>query len=172
MTLEVVIDTNILFSALIKSGKIRRLILTRGILKLHIPEELAQELHNHTEKLKKYLDLETTEIHKLIDEFIREVATTHRKEEYKHTLQRARKLVERSDPTDAPFVALAIHLGIPLWTGDHRLIELSVKQNFKDYIALDTKALEMLIEGVEWKRIEEYLKERYGQDINTKGQEY
>ena len=49
MTLEIVADTNIVFSALIKSGKIKRLIPTRGNPKLHIPEELAQELHNHEE---------------------------------------------------------------------------------------------------------------------------
>ena len=63
MTLEIVADTNIVFSALIKSGKVRRLIPTRGNPKLHIPEELAQELHNHEEKLRKYLDLETTKIY-------------------------------------------------------------------------------------------------------------
>ena len=159
MTLETVADTNILFSALIKSGRIRRLILTRGILKLHIPEELAQELHGHAEKLGKYLDLETTEIHRLIDEFIREVATTHRREEYKHTLQKARKLVERVDPADTPFVALAMHLNIPLWTGDKALIRLGLETG--EYIAVDTEGVELLLRGELLGSILERMKEKY-----------
>ncbi len=106
-----------------------------------------------------YRDPETTEIHRLIDEFIREVATRHRREEYKHTLQKARKLVERVDPADTPFVALAMHLNIPLWTGDKALIRLGLETG--EYIAVDTEGVELLLRGELLGSILERMKEKY-----------
>ena len=66
--------------------------------KLHIPEELAQELHNHEEKLRKYLDLETTKIHGLIDEFLAEVAKTHDKEKVPTRAQKSKETRRKSRP--------------------------------------------------------------------------
>jgi len=162
LKLDLVADTNIIFSALIKSGKIRKIILTQGTIKLHIPEELQEELHNHTKKLKRYLNLPEEGIHDLINEFIKEVAKPHKKDEYKNLLPEAEKLIRKVDPTDAPFVALAMHLEMPLWTGDKGVLRLSARTKFKHYVALDTYAVEMLLEGKSWNEVEKYLEEKYG----------
>ncbi len=170
--LQFVANTNIVFSAIIKRGKIREIILLRGNIKLHIPEEMREELHRHIPKMQKYLNLTKAELQKLIDEYLNEVATLHNKKEYKHKIREAKKLLGNIDPTDAPFVALAMHLRVPLWTGDRRLLELAVETGFKYYRAVDTRGVEMLLEGRSWSQVEEYLRRKYGRgewDINTKG---
>ena len=43
-----------------------------------------------------------------------------------------------------PFIALALKLSIPIWTGDKKVIEFGLKT--ENYAALDIKAVEDLIE--------------------------
>ena len=169
MSVDLVADTNIVFSALVKRGKIRRIILEEELLKLHIPEELAGEIHRHADKLTSYLSLSINDIHKLIDGFIEEATITHRREEYRHMLEKALSLVDKVDPTDAPFVALAMHLEIPLWTGDHGLLKLSAQTGFKHFVAVDTEGVEMLLNGVGLEEALGRMKEKYGQDKKTGG---
>jgi len=69
------------------------------------------------------------------------------------------------DPKDTPFVALAMHLGMPLWTGDRVLIRLAVETGFRYYKAVDTRGVEMLLEGKTWEEVEEYLGREYGARI-------
>ena len=166
--LDLVADTNIVFSAIITRGKIREIILLRGGVRLHIPEEMREELYRHVPKMQKYLSLDEEQLHGLIDEFLREVTEPHSKEEYKHKLQEARRLISKVDPTDAPFIALAMYLKIPLWTGDRRLFEHAVETRFKHYKAVDTRGVEMLLEGRSWREVEKYLRERYGEASDKK----
>jgi len=56
-----------------------------------------------------------------------------------------------------------MHLHVLLWTGDRRLLELAVITKFKHYKAVDTRGVEMLLEGRSWREVEEYLRERYGE---------
>ena len=163
--IELVADTNITFSALIKRGRIREIILLRGNLKLHAPAELREELYRHTPKLQRYLDLTREEIREMIDRFLEETTTLHRKEEYKGRLPRALEIVRDVDPADAPFVALAMHLGVPLWTGDKRLIRLAVETGFSHFTAIDTEGVEMLLEGALLEEARERMKRKYGAKI-------
>lgn len=54
------------------------------------------------------------------------------------------------DFDDYPFIALAMKLGIPIWTNDKQMIIYGLKM--RKYIALDTKAVEELVRG---KQLEE-----------------
>jgi len=67
------------------------------------------------------------------------------------------------DPDDWPFIALAMYLKVPLWTGDKSVLTFSVRTKFKHYMALDTRAVEILLEGKSWDKIKKYLKEKYGE---------
>ncbi len=162
--IELVADTNIIYSALLKRGKIRSLILLRGNIRLHTPAELREELYKHTPKLQRYLELTKEEVQSLIDNLIEGTTTLHNKNEYRELIPRAREIVEKVDPEDTPFVALAMYLGIPLWTGDKELIRLAVRTKFKHFKALDTRGVEMLLEGKPWSEVEEYLRREYGRE--------
>ena len=55
--LDLVADTNIIFSALLKKGKIRKIVLLGEGIKLHAPQELYEELHRLAPKLQRYIRL-------------------------------------------------------------------------------------------------------------------
>ena len=162
--IELVADTNITFSALLKRGRIRKIILLRGNLKLHAPAELRDELYRHTPKLQRYLELTREEMRRIIDQFLEETTTLHRKEEYARHLPRALEIVKNVDPADAPFVALAMHLGVPLWTGDKGLLELAVETGFRYFTAIDTEGVEMLLEGASLEEVRERMKRKHGRE--------
>ena len=74
-------------------------------------------------------------------------------------------MLKETDPEDTPFVALAIHLGVPLWTGDRRLLRLSIETGFKYFTAIDTEGVEMLLEGATLEEVRERMKRKYGAQI-------
>ena len=159
---DLVADTNIIFSALLKRGKIRRIILLSEGIKLHAPKELHEELHRLAPKLQRYLRLSQEELHKAIDTFVSETIELHEKEEYQEALTPAEQLLAEVDPSDTPFVALAMFLGIPLWTGDKGVLELAAGTGFKHFVAVDTEGVEMLLEGRSLEMVKERMREKYG----------
>jgi len=59
--------------------------------------------------------------------------------------------VEDLDPDDWPFVALAMYLDMPLWTGDKGLIRLAVVAGFRYFRGVIARGVEMLLEGKTWR---------------------
>ena len=138
------VDTNIVFSAIVKPGRVRE-ILFKAPLKLYAPEELVEELDELEPRILRYTRLSREEA--LI---VKEVITTSileivPREEYISTARKIYPLLEKVDPKDTPFVALANHLDIPLWTGDKALIRLGLETG--EYTAVDTEGVEMLLRG-------------------------
>ena len=122
--MKIVVDTNIIFSGLLSpKGTISDLLLnSSGILDFYAPTYLLDELDNHKNKLlnitgysEKELDFLQLNLFKKIDfidlESIRE-----------STWKKAIDLTTNVDEFDAPFIALALELSSPLWTGDKKLI--------------------------------------------------
>ena len=62
-------------------------------------------------------------------------------------------MASKFDVDDAPFIALAMQLNVPIWSNDKKLITHGLKT--REYVALDTKAVEELLLG---KPLEEVLK--------------
>ncbi len=155
-----VADTNIVFSAIIKPGKIRELLFDDK-LKLYGPEELSLELEELQEKIQKYTNLTPEEIEYIKRIILTRIITVIPRKKYAKNVQRALKILSDTDPSDAPFIALAMHLNAPLWTGDKEVVRLAVRKKFKEFKAIDTYGVEMLLEGKPWREIEEYLKKKY-----------
>lgn len=128
--MKVVVDTNIIFSGLLSpNGTISDLLLnSSNTFDFYTPTYLLDELENHKNKLlkisgfsEKELDFLQRNLFKKIDlinlEYIRE-----------STWEKAIELTKNVDEFDAPFIALALELESPLWTGDKKLIKgLSTK---------------------------------------------
>jgi predicted nucleic acid-binding protein len=131
--IKVVVDTNIIFSALLNSNsKIGEVLLnSEGVFEFFSCEYMRFELDQHWNKLKKIAalteeDLNTSKYYlfKRIN-FINEALIAE-----KHWLK-AESLVSNIDEDDIDLVALNEHLKGLLWTGDKQLINGLKKLNYK-----------------------------------------
>ena len=161
---EIIVDTNIIFSSLIRSRRIQRIIteLYRKGYTIHTARELIEELKKHKEKILQYTPLPGRLLETIIEELFPKILTLHHTDTIPNQIkEKAKELVRDVDPDDWPFVALAMYLEVPLWTGDKGIIELSVGTRFRHFVAVDTKGVEMLLEGKSLGEIEERMREKY-----------
>jgi predicted nucleic acid-binding protein len=120
---SVVVDTNLIFSALVSNSSRIREILFESNLTFYAPDYLITEIFKHKDKLVKYSKLSENEFFlyfNAIFEQIRFVPTDFIGSESR---QIAYDLCKDVDINDIPFIALSVELKIPLWTGDKKLKE-------------------------------------------------
>lgn len=139
--MKVVVDTNIVFSAILNSSSnIGKILITSGsTIKLYSCNFLQDELILKREKLQRLTKLDNESIRRLIS------ITTHNIQFIDESLlppkawKEAVKLTKDFDLKDAPFVALCCHLDALLWSGDKKLRSGILKRGFKN--SIDTKGL-------------------------------
>ncbi|HEC67471.1 MAG TPA: PIN domain-containing protein [Candidatus Desulfofervidus auxilii] len=121
--MKLVVDTNIIFSALLKKESKELDLLLRANYEFFIPKTLFVELFKHKEKIIQASKLEEDEILELLYSILeklevvddRNIPLKYRKEAY--------NLTKGIDLTDAIFVALVLFLNAKLWSGDKHLKE-------------------------------------------------
>jgi predicted nucleic acid-binding protein len=121
----VVVDTNVLFSALLrKSARFTEVLLTSD-RRFLINERVVVELFKHKEKIVRLSRLGDENVVHLFYELMRELELF--KEELVAPANRAKaaKLCQDVDLTDAPHVAIALETGGLLWTGDEPAYRLA-----------------------------------------------
>lgn len=135
--MKIVVDTNIVFSAILNvNSKIAQiLIYNHPKIKFYSCDYLQTEILRHREKLlniTKLKEKELTELENIVKQnitFINEhLIPTHIIEETKIQL-------ENIDPFDVPFIALTKHLNAKLWTGDKKLYNPLKIQNFQNILS-------------------------------------
>jgi len=140
--IALVLDSNILFTIVIAGNRSRaHRIVEEYELHLFMPEEALIEFHRHVKKLKRHAvkDFET----KVMLAFM--LVHVVPRELYEDKLRDAYSIAGRFDPKDTPFIALALKLGVPIWTEDKDIIKYGIQT--QKYIALDTAAVEKLLSG-------------------------
>ena len=118
--MDLVIDANILFAALIKKS------VTSDILfrhRLYAPEFIFEEFKKYKEELKQKTQRTDEDFSQLLDLFERKVILIP-KEEIDPFIKRAEKI--SPDQKDVLYIALALRLHASLWSNDKKLKE---KQN-------------------------------------------
>jgi len=134
---NIVIDTNIVFSALLNAnGLIGELLLnSQDEFKFYAPELMKEEILKYADKLiatSKLTNLQFEEsafrilsaIELLSEDLISQTSWT-----------KAFELTNDVDEDDTPFVALTIELKAILWTGDKKLINGLVAKGFKSILS-------------------------------------
>lgn len=122
MPLELIVDANVLFSALLAKSTTRKLLFNPQ-LKLYAPEYLISELEEHLEsdkELKEKLNQTKEETEIVIHELLHNIETIPAVE-YRQSIEKAMEI--SPDEFDAPYFALALQLKIPIWSNDKRLKE-------------------------------------------------
>ncbi len=115
--MELVVDANILLAGFIKAAVTRDLLL-EGRLKLHAPEHLIYETRRHlldSSDLRRRIGLSPKQIEKIWFILTQHIES-HAKTDYQKTYPTALKIAPH--PEDAPYLALALRLEIPLWSND------------------------------------------------------
>ena len=120
--MRIVIDSNILFSALIKDSITRKIILEYNGYFL-FPSFIFEEMEEHKKELLDKSGLKIGEFNNLLELILKKVEIVPN-EILKKYKQKALEIVKNIDVTDALFVACALAYSNSLiWTEDKRLKE-------------------------------------------------
>ena len=144
--MKLVIDTNLLFSAVIKpDGQIAEIILNPkfelqiiGCYFSHI------ELFKHKEKLLKVSKLDEMELLEVMYQIIKRINFINERTIPIEVFKKANNLTKSIDDKDTVFVAMAEFLDCKVWTGDVELINGLRKKGYKNIISTK-ELLEIII---------------------------
>ena len=115
--MELVIDANILFSALIKNSFTAELIFNDDI-KLYCPEFIIEEFLKYENEISEKMS-RTREEFVMIMHMFKDIISVVPKEEYVTFMEKG---VEISpDPKDPLYFALALKLNCAIWSNDAKL---------------------------------------------------
>lgn len=122
MSPSIIIDTNVLFSALVgQNSRLRETLLAEAGLRFFSPRFVFVELFKHKERIITATQLPEDD---LLDALNALLTRIHFIDEFTIPLGvwlEARRLCLETDEKDTPFVALTIHLNGTLWTEDEVL---------------------------------------------------
>ncbi|CAD5245067.1 PIN domain-containing protein [Thermococcus camini] len=121
--MEVVLDFNLVFSALHSRGKVHLIFAWNYVVRkvdFLVPEFFWEEIEENWKKILRLTKLTEDELFEML-EIIKIQTVTVPKEEVNPYLDRAMEITP--DPKDAPYVALALAFNVPLATGDKGLID-------------------------------------------------
>ena len=151
--IALIIDSSIIFSIIVAGKRARayRIIAEHQDIELFSPEEVLIEFREHMRKLEKSARIEFWNKVLLAFSLIRIVP----REVYADILQEAYSIASQFDPKDTPFIALSLKLELPIWTEDKAMLQASFKSG--RYVAIDTEAVESLLDGKPLEVIREIL---------------
>ena len=136
---EAGVDSSILFSIVVSGENSKAFEIIRNYdPDLYFPEEGLFEFKKHKSKLERYS--EEFEFRSFIAFSLVHVIPF---EVYRDKISEAYTIAGEFDEKDTPFIALALKLGVPVWTGDRKIIEYSRKS--EKFRALDTDSLKDIL---------------------------
>ena len=137
--MRVVVDTNIVFSAILNTNsKFSKIILQpKSKLNLYSTDQLENEIAEHWTKLKKISKYSEIELHKASTLIISKIKFISVQLIPRNLFIAAEKLASDIDIDDTEFVALTEHIRGKLWTGDKELIRGLKKKKWEKLISTD-----------------------------------
>ncbi len=137
-----VLDANIVFSVLIKSEFILKLIylLKRSGCKLITPDAVFKEIEENKGKILKYSKFSESEVDFILDELIKKIIELSKLERFEEFIPEAKEIC--SDKGDVPYVALSLALDkTPIWSDDKELGRDCKKVSIEVFSTKDIKFL-------------------------------
>ncbi len=120
----VVVDTNIVFSALLSpDGKMNDILLNSDeCFSFYAPDFLIEEIENHQLKIIKISGYTVDQLKKLKLILFKKICFMPISSVKTATFKNAHSVLKDIDVNDTPFLALAFELDALLWTGDKKLV--------------------------------------------------
>lgn len=143
--MKVVVDTNIMFSVLLKhKSKERDFLFLSEEIEFFSCRFAIVELFKNKEKILKYSKLTENEILTTFYKLLKLINFYNEDLISPEILKKAFELCHDVDEKDTVFVALTMELGAYLWTGDKKLQEHLVSKGFNQFLFFDK---------LEWKKV-------------------
>lgn len=135
--MKIVVDTNIVFSAILNTNsRIAQILLYQNPhFQFYSCEYLQTEILRHRDKLLKLTRLSADELSELENFITHNITFINEHLLPKQLVEETQLQLQNIDPFDVPFVALAKHLNTKLWTGDKKLYNPLKEQNFQNIIS-------------------------------------
>lgn len=118
--MRIVVDSNIIFSALISGKEVYLDIFKKN--DVYIPDIVFSELNKYELRLVQKTKLKQTQFKNFIQMVFEEVIVIPKFAISIESWQNAYEICKDTDEKDTPFIALSLELKIPLWTNDKKLI--------------------------------------------------
>jgi predicted nucleic acid-binding protein len=113
---KLVVDTNVLISALIADSATRTLLATVDV-PLLAPERLRDEVEKHTDLIQEKSGLSEDEVEQSVENLFEHIETVPRSE-VEPFLQEARREIGETDEDDVVFLATALAEDANVWSDD------------------------------------------------------
>ena len=121
--MRIIIDTNIAFSAILKTNSIFAQIILqpKSRFNFYSTDLLSIEIDEHKEKIKKIADYNDFELNRTIKLITSKIKFINANLIPPKILLDSQRLLEDIDLDDTEFVALTTHIRDKLWSGDKEL---------------------------------------------------
>ncbi len=136
--MKVVIDTNIIFSALLKKESTIKKFILDPTNELYTCNFLFVEIFKYRNKIEKFSELEFDDILSAMRIIFSRVHFVNEGMIPPEIFQKAHSLCFDVDEKDTPFVALSLFLDAPLMTGDKNLIKDLAVKGFDNIVMLES----------------------------------
>jgi predicted nucleic acid-binding protein len=138
--MKIVVDSNIVFSALLSKDNVQKLILTNNSFQIFSCNFLFVEIFKHKSKIENLSRLDETSILEQLELIMRYVNFKSENIIPASFFKQAFNLCKDVDPKDTPFVALSLVLDCKLLTSDKKLFNHLKKHNFQVINIQDIKS--------------------------------
>ncbi len=132
--MKIVLDSNILFSALI-SGKELYIDIFKA-LQIYVPDFIFREISKYEDRIIKKTKVEKQFVF-FVRELFSEITVIPKLGILQENYKKALSLCADIDPKDTAYLALSIELDIPLWTNDKVLIQGLIDKGYTKIITTE-----------------------------------
>lgn len=132
--MRLVVDTNIIFSALLKKNSRELDIIMRDDVEAFIPKFLMIEIFKHKERIIKISKLSEDDVLESLYLILKYCTILNDKDIPEEILNQSYQYVKEIDPKDVVFVAAALTLDAPLWSGDKKLMNGLKEKNINIFV--------------------------------------
>jgi putative PIN family toxin of toxin-antitoxin system len=132
--MKVVVDSNIIFSALLKKNSKLRDTLLKENHNFYSPNYFFNEIFKYKEKILRYSKLDEVELYEYLRKVLENIQFIRREVISKENRLMAFDLCKDIDEKDAPFIALAIEIDAYVWTGDKKLKKGLEEKGFSRFV--------------------------------------
>jgi predicted nucleic acid-binding protein len=127
---KIIVDTNIIFSALLKRQSVFTALLLESEHKFYVPELVIIELFKHKDKILKLSQIPEEDLLRFYHVILRRINIYKEDLIQIDNLKQAYNLCFDIDVNDTIYIALTLELRGKLWTGDKKLKTGLINKNF------------------------------------------